>query len=344
MSRRTTLAALTAVAALTLTACGGSSDSAEDPAAPSGGSADGAFPVTIPNAFGETTIDEQPQRVVVTGYTDVDTVLALGVTPVAFQEFAAFPDAEVPGLGPWAQDEPAATAGDIEVFPVADPPSVEDVLALEPDLVIAVGSGLEQDEYDQLSALVPVLARPEDSTAFLVGRDEATLAIGRALGREDEARALLADVDARLSDAAATAPQFAGKTVTVVVPDTTGGGGYSVYVAGDTRVEFLRSLGFELTDAVAGLETDSFFTTVSAEQADLLDADLVVVPALFDVEETRAQLEADPVFSAVPAVAAGRVLYLDPSAEGGAISYNDVLSVPFALDGLLPRLQEQFPG
>ena len=32
------------------------------------------------------------------------------------------------------------------------------------------------------------------------------------------------------------------------------------------------------------------------------------------------------------------------SAEGGAISYNDVLSVPFALDALLPQLEEQFPG
>lgn len=344
MSRRTTLAALTATAALTLTACGGSSDSSDVAAPDSGSSSDGAFPVTIPNAFGETTIDEQPQRVVVTGYTDVDTVLALGVTPVAFQEFATFPDAAVPALGPWAQEEPAATAEDIQVFPVAAAPSLEEVLALEPDLVIAVGSGLEQEEYDQLSSVVPVLARPEGSAPFLVGREEATLAIGQALGLEDEAQALLDDVDTQLADAAEANPQFTGSTVTVVVPDTTGAGGYGVYVAGDTRVEFLRSLGFELTDAVSALETDSFFTTVSAEQADLLDADLVVVPALFDLAETRSQLEADPVFSAVPAVAAGRVLYLDPSAEGGAISYNDVLSVPFALEALLPQLQEIVPA
>jgi len=98
MSRRTTLAALTAVTALTLTACGGGSD--EPAAEGSSTAADGAFPVTIPNAFGETTIESEPQRVVVTGYTDVDTVLALGVTPVAFQEFSTFPDATVPGLGP----------------------------------------------------------------------------------------------------------------------------------------------------------------------------------------------------------------------------------------------------
>ena len=344
MSRRTTLAALTAAAALVLTACGGSSS--DDPTDGSGGSTanDGAFPVTIPNAFGETTVEAAPERVVVTGYTDVDTVLALGVTPVAFQEFAAFPDATVPGLGPWAQDEPAATAGDIEVLPVSGTPSVEDVLALQPDLVIAIGSGLEQDEYDQLSALVPVLARPEGSTAFLVDRDEATLAIGRALGKEDQAQTLLDDVDVQLSDAAAANPDFAGQTVTVVVPDTTGAGGYGVYVAGDTRVEFLRSLGFELTDAVSALETDSFFTTVSAEQAQLLDADVLVVPAVFSLEDTKAQLEADPVFAGIRAVQAGRVLYLSPSTEGGAMSYNDVLSIPYALEGLVPQLQQAVAG
>jgi iron complex transport system substrate-binding protein len=344
VSRRTTLAALAAVTALALTACGGSTDSSAESADAGSGSADGAFPVTIPNAFGETTIESAPERVVVTGYTDVDTVLALGVTPVAFQEFATFPDATVPGLGPWAQDEPAATAGDIQVLPVAETPTVEQVLALRPDLVIAVGSGLEQEEYDQLSALVPVLARPEGSTAFLVDREAATLAIGQALGKQDQAQALLDDVDDQLSAAAQANPEFAGKTVTVVVPDTTGAGGYGVYVAGDTRVEFLRSLGFQLTDAVAALDTDTFFTTVSAEQAPLLDADLLVVPALFSLEDTKAQLEADPVFSSIPAVQAGRVLYLSPSAEGGAISYNDVLSIPFAVDGLVPQLATALAG
>ncbi|MDO5730562.1 hypothetical protein [Corynebacterium sphenisci] len=43
---------------------------------------EGAFPVTIEHAFGETTIEEAPQRVVALGHSDVDPLLALGVTPV----------------------------------------------------------------------------------------------------------------------------------------------------------------------------------------------------------------------------------------------------------------------
>jgi iron complex transport system substrate-binding protein len=342
VSRRTTLAALAAVTALALSACGGSTDDAAESASGSG-SSDGAFPVTIENAFGETTIDSAPERIVVLGYTDVDTLLALDVQPVAFQEFVTFPDAAVPGLGPWAQD--LAGEAQMQVFPVAATPSVEEVLALQPDLVVAVSSGIEQEEYDQLSALVPVLARPEGSTAYLVDRDDATLAIGKALGKEDQAQELADGVDQDFADARDANPDFAGKTVVVALPATDGSGGYSAYVEGDTRTQFFQDLGFELTPGIADIDAEGgFFVTVSAEQVQLLDSDLVVVLALSSVEETRSTLEADPVFGSLPAVQAGRIVYVDPLSGGGAISYNDVLSVPFALDQLVPQIQTALAG
>lgn len=337
MSRRSTLAALAAVTALALTACGGSTEAPADSSAGSG-AAEGAYPVTIPNAFGETTIESAPERIVVLGYTDVDTLLALDVQPVAFQEFVTFPDAAVPALGPWAED--LAGEAEMQVFPVSSPPSVEEVLALRPDMVVAVSAGIEQDEYDQLSALVPVLARPEGSTAYLVDRDDATLTIGKALGKEDQAQELVDGVDQDFADARDANPDFAGKTMVVALPATDGSGGYSAYVTGDTRVQFFTDLGFELAPGVADLDAGGgFFVTISREQVQLLDADLVVVLALDSVEETRSTLEADPVFSSLPAVQAGRIIYTDPLSGGGAISYNDVLSVPFALDQLVPQIQ-----
>ena len=41
-----------------------------------------AFPVTIEHAFGETTIEEEPNRVATLGWTDQDMALSLGVVPV----------------------------------------------------------------------------------------------------------------------------------------------------------------------------------------------------------------------------------------------------------------------
>ena len=43
---------------------------------------EGAFPVTIEHAYGETTVEQEPERVVALGWSDPDVVLSLGVVPV----------------------------------------------------------------------------------------------------------------------------------------------------------------------------------------------------------------------------------------------------------------------
>src|SRR5699024_5849734 len=55
----------------------------EDDAADGADTAHGdQFPVTIQHAFGETTIEEDPQRIATVGWTDQDMVVALGEVPV----------------------------------------------------------------------------------------------------------------------------------------------------------------------------------------------------------------------------------------------------------------------
>jgi iron complex transport system substrate-binding protein len=63
-----------------LAACGSGEQAApQNPgAAPPAGT---PFPVTIEHAFGTTTVERAPERVVTLGVTDADAVLALGTTP-----------------------------------------------------------------------------------------------------------------------------------------------------------------------------------------------------------------------------------------------------------------------
>ena len=73
-------AALAVVAGLGLAGCStgpaGVQDAGTAPAATAG------YPVTIKHAFGETTLEHQPRRVVTVSWVNDDVALALGVVPV----------------------------------------------------------------------------------------------------------------------------------------------------------------------------------------------------------------------------------------------------------------------
>jgi iron complex transport system substrate-binding protein len=80
---------------------------------------------------------------------------------------------------------------------------------------------------------------------------------------------------------------------------------------------------------------------ISSERLDLVDTDLIVVLA-FDTQQARTQLAADPVFQGLKAVRDGRVMYVPYSepAIGAALSFNTVLSIPYAIDQFVPLLEK----
>ena len=58
------------------------------------------FPVTVEHAFGETTIEERPERVASVGWANHEVPLALGIVPVGFAR-ASWGDDDGDGLLPW---------------------------------------------------------------------------------------------------------------------------------------------------------------------------------------------------------------------------------------------------
>ncbi|OAX56216.1 hypothetical protein A5N15_09415 [Rothia kristinae] len=77
--------AAASAAALALAACStgsnGGSDSSSSASASSSAEQD-AFPVTIEHAYGKTTVDAEPKRVVGIGWINAEVALSLGVVPV----------------------------------------------------------------------------------------------------------------------------------------------------------------------------------------------------------------------------------------------------------------------
>lgn len=294
--------------------------------------ADGTFPVRIEHVFGVTEIPERPQRVVALGVTDADPVLALGVTPVATASYTFYE--QTGGLGPWARD---LVQGEPPVVLTGEP-NLEQIAALAPDVILAVSAGIEQPVYDQLSAIAPVVARPPGTIAFGVPRDQQMRTIATALGQRERGEALVRQSDAAFAEAAAAHPEFRGKVGVTVLPFD---GKYGAYTAADARGRFLSALGFVLPPAIAERDTGSFYVELSAEQVGLLDGDVLVM--LADEGAARAQVENDPVLQQVPVVAEGRMIIPDLDTRG-AMTYNTVLSAPYALERLVPQLAAVLGG
>jgi iron complex transport system substrate-binding protein len=308
-----------------LAACGGSeeADGAGDPVASGDGA---AFPLTLEHKYGETVLDEVPERVVSVGFTDQDFLLALEVVPVGIRDW--YGDQPF-ATWPWAQE--ALGDAEPEVLP-ADALSYEAIAALRPDLIVGVSSGMTAEEYATLSAIAPTLAQSDEFVDYGVPWQEATRAIGQAVGKADEAEALVTEVEELFAEARAEHPEFEGASgvvAFVMAADEVGG-----YAEEDTRSRVLEDLGFEVPAEIDELAGDSFYASFSAENIDRLDADLVAWVAATD--DVIAQIEASPLRSGLRAVEEGREVFLDAEV-GAAAGFSSPLSLPYVLEELVPR-------
>jgi len=332
IARRAAAVASAAAVALTLAACAGTAD---EPTASSSPTSDGIFPVSIDSTLGTAEIEEKPERVVTLGWGAADIAFSLGTVPVGIEEDTWGGDAD--GYQPWfrdaVEDEGAELPETIAMYPELD---VDAIIALEPDLVLAPQSGLEQDVFDQLSAFVPVVAYPGEPWQTSL-EDQVTIA-AEALGVPEKAEPLLAERQAAIDTAAEENPDLSGVTFAYVY----GGdqpGALSVYLPGDPRVELLTGLGLELAPSVSTLSASpgTFVSTLGLENADQLnDADLLFT--WFNSADEQAATEAQPLWAQIPAFAAGAyVPMLDPQL-GMAVSVATPLSVPWAIDEYVPLI------
>ena len=291
--------------------------------------------MSIDSTLGTAEIPEKPERVVTLGWGAADIAFSLGTTPVGIESDTWGGDAD--GYQPWFR-EAVEAAGDelpetIAMYPELD---IDAVVALEPDLVLAPQSGLDQATFDQLSALVPVVAYPGEPWQTSI-EDQVTIA-AEALGVPEEADALLADRQAAIDTAAEDNPELGGLTFAYVY----GGdqpGALSVYLPGDPRVELLTGLGMQLAPSVASLTSSpgTFVATLGLENADQLN-DAQMLFTWFNDADEQAATEAQPLWAQIPAFSSGAyVPMLDPQL-GMAVSVATPLSVPWALDEYLPLI------
>ncbi|WP_127475302.1 ABC transporter substrate-binding protein [Microbacterium sulfonylureivorans] len=327
------LVALAVAGGLALSGCAGSAAPETSGTADAGSGSSESFPVTFEHIYGETTIEETPERIATWGWGATDAVLALGIVPVAMasSEYGGGDNL----ITPWVEEAIADLGGEEPVLldNSSFELSVEELLATDPDVLIASYSGLTQEEYDAVTgAGIPVVA-PEEALWSTPWRDVIT-DTGKALGLSSEAEELVAGLEAQVADAAAAHPEFEGTSIAYAADDVDT---FYLYLPADPRVEILEDLGFVTAESVTALDTgeSTFYTTVSSENLDQIDAEVI-----FTQVDTEAALDTfltSDRTQLIPGVAAGAVGAIVGEENVAAISPT-ALTLPWILSDIVDQL------
>jgi iron complex transport system substrate-binding protein len=295
-----------------------------------------AFPVTIEHKYGSTTIENAPERVVTVGLNEQDAFFALGVAPVGVTDWMGFEH----GIGPWAKEAAAAAGPPPELLTNTDGIQFEKIAALRPDVIVALYSDLEKGDYEKLSQIAPTVAPPAGHADFGIPWQQTTETVGKIVGKPEEAAKLVDDLEARIAKERADHPEFQGKTASMAMSYE----GIWVYGPDDPRSRLLVDLGFKLSPAISKLFVKDYAGKISDEQVQLLDLDAV---AWFAIEDEAAKLARNRVYTSLPVHKEGRdfvVLDSRPDQAYNAVGAQTVLSIPLALDVLVPALSDAVDG
>ncbi|WP_417684025.1 iron-siderophore ABC transporter substrate-binding protein [Roseibium sp.] len=289
----------------------------------------GDWPVSIETKYGVTKIDSAPQRVISLSYTGHDFLLSLGVKPIALRSwYGGYPQ----GVWPWAQNalgdaRPAIMSGQIDI---------ERIAAMKPDLIVGLWSGMSANDFRILSQIAPTVAPQTRYGDYGTPWRVMLTTLAEATGRQQEAERIIAAYDRRIRDIQNAHPDWQGKTGAVVWAAQLG-----AYTAGDIRTQLLGELGLIIPEAIERLDVSgNFYVTLSEEDLAPIDADVLI---WLDAGNSIDQIRSIALRDSMRARREGREVYAD-TLLAGALSHSSPLSLNYALDRLVPLLEQALDG
>ncbi|PSO86997.1 MAG: iron-siderophore ABC transporter substrate-binding protein [Cyanobacteria bacterium QS_5_48_63] len=286
---RTSLCLLVLTSSLVLTACSSETSEAEGNKGDSVAKQTQATRV-VEHARGKTEVPINPQRVVALDNIALDSMLALGVTPVAAlynEHTEKFPV----HLRDHLQGKDVKRLSPTRA-------SIEAITNLNPDLVIG-GKNVER-VYDLLSRVAPTILLGESGTSDW--KEKLKLS-AEALGKPEAAEKLLQDYRDHLAKLRAQLGKKADKlevSVIRVFPQ-----GIRLYQKDSFAGQILEDAGLSRPPAQ---NEDRLWTKISKERLDAADGDVIFVWTLGNESESALKkLRSDPLWSQLSAVQEGRV-------------------------------------
>ncbi|OZD32763.1 iron ABC transporter substrate-binding protein [Rhodococcus sp. 06-1477-1B] len=214
---------------------------------------------TVETVRGSIDVPDNPLRVVTLEPVELDTTVALGIVPVGTAVLS-----ETAGVPTYLGTE----AGGIATVGTVAEPTIEDIAAAQPDLILGTETRHAQ-YYDQLSAIAPTVFIASQSDPW---RDSVRF-VGRVLGKEAKAEELLTAYDDRCAEIAEK-HDTAGKTAQLIRPRS---GELTLYGPSSFAGSTLECAGF--TTPPRPEWADEISVDLSPELAAQAAADLIVVTA-----------------------------------------------------------------
>lgn len=267
----------------------------------------------------KTEVCGKPQKVAALSPHILDSMLALGVQPVAYAEVINLniqtydnPVEQIPYLGKWVTTEPSGL-GDRKN------PSLERLALVQPDLILGE-KWLSKEEYPFLTRIAPTLLfsdKGSDGEQFWQKDIEG---IAQALGKTDRIKELLAGFSKQIAQTKAALQPVLQKYPRIFLM-TSNLTTYADSSPKSTTGRLLQAIGFEIVRP-KGIEDD---TKISWEIIPQIETDIILVLSWsdesFDNPEAilRQKWANNPLLNSMPVFQQGRVYFVDYQLWGSNI-------------------------
>jgi iron complex transport system substrate-binding protein len=270
----------------------------------------GTVTVMYTGADGEVEVPRNPERIVVLTHAYVGYFMALGINPV--------------GVPSMTMDNPyyEGKLDGMEDIGAWGAFSLEKIMSLNPDLIVALAN---TDNLDEIKKIAPVVTVNYGERNY----KEQLIEFGKLTNRAETAEQWVAGWEAKIAEAKPKVLEAVGdRTVSVLSPYNKG-----VYVYGEG---FGR--GTEILYDEFGLKAPAAFdiklhsADISLEKIDEFAGDYIfATPDTSESENTSPAYES-VIWRGLPAVQANRVFYMDKDSA----AFND----PATLEAMLPFIVE----
>jgi iron complex transport system substrate-binding protein len=268
---------------------------------------------TVEHAMGTTTLEKNPEKVVILTNEGTEALLSMGVTPVgAVQSWTG---------DPW-YEHIADDMKDVQVVGTESEVNVEAIAALQPDLII--GNKMRQEKiYDQLNDIAPTVF-----AETLRGDWKENFELyAKALNKEEEGKKVLSDYDSRIEEIKTSLGDKVNQEVSIVR-----------FMAGDVRIYHKDTFSGVILDQIGfarpeSQDVDDFAEkNATKERIPAMDGDILFYFTYETGDGEASQLEKewieDPLFKNLKVAQEGHVYKVNDTiwnTAGGVIAANLLL-------------------